>query len=60
MTGLVADLKHRVMVMLSKIFVGLTCHIVMFNADIINFMACALFPVVLREKLMFLSDFLPF
>jgi hypothetical protein len=59
-TGLVTDLKHRVMVMLWKIFVVLTYHIVIFNAYIINFMACALFPVVLREKLIFLSDFLPF
>ena len=59
-TGLVTDLKHRVMVMLWKIFVGLTYHIVMFNADIMNFMACALFPVVFRELLMFLSKFLPF
>ena len=56
-TGLVTDLKHRVMIMLWKIFVGLTYHIVIFNADIMNFMTCALFPVVFREILMFLSNF---
>ncbi len=59
-TGLVTDLKHRVMVMLWKIFVDLAYHIVIFNADIMNFMADALFPVVFRELLMFLSKFLPF
>ena len=34
--------------------------IVIFNAGIINFIACALFPIVFRELLMFLSDFLQF
>ena len=46
--------------MLWKIFVDLAYHIVIFNADIMNFMADALFPVVFRELLMFLSKFLPF
>ena len=59
-TGLVTDLQHWVVVILWKSFVGLTYHIVIFNADIMNFVACALFPVVFRESLMFLSGFLPF
>jgi hypothetical protein len=42
------------------IFVGLAYHIVIFNADIMNFMPCALIPVVFRELLMFPNKFLPF
>ena len=59
-TGLVTDLKHRVMVMLWKIFVGLAYHIVIFNDDIMNFMTGALFPIVFRKSLMILSKFLSF
>jgi hypothetical protein len=47
-TGLVTHLKHRVMVMIWKIFVGLTYHIVIFHADIMNFIVCAFFLLFYR------------